>query len=435
MAEIFLSYSRADSHRAAEVVAELKARGHQVWWDQELQPGDNWSRELELVLDRAGYVVVLWTPKSVESDWVQKEAALALERRKLIPVLLEDCAPPKAFTHIQTADLRTASDEQYRKIDGALRGRRRRLPALSIAALILAAAAWLASTPRPTTVDIDLPVSGVQFRTPQLLVDSANLVSLDLRGFTSLRLPDAEASIADPARYDLKSDSYPANAWKSLPAGELVLTPGSPAATLMIRGSGSIALEQLQTGAAHVTLTSTPPRGVSIRLRTAAPQGSVQMPEEFLAVADSCVWKGGKWPYPGQQVTLRIRLPRAPRLMEFTGRKEGMLFGLEFPAAASLLRNSGLAIDQAEFLTQGSAGPESTIIGQGFVRFPGSTAAAVEVNKGDFLRLAQLHAFRLTDAVTGEQGLRLKLHGTAGELTIGPAGDEQDRRLSWWRIR
>lgn len=106
MADIFLSYSREDHDRAAEIAQALNAAGYQVFWDVEIPPGKSWADILEEKLAICKAAVVLWSRVSTASKWVREEARLAHDRGKLIPVQIDDSAPPFGFGEIQAADLK-----------------------------------------------------------------------------------------------------------------------------------------------------------------------------------------------------------------------------------------------------------------------------------------------------------------------------------------
>ena len=42
MADIFISYSKADRDLVVTLAAFLEAQGFTTWWDKELAPGDRW---------------------------------------------------------------------------------------------------------------------------------------------------------------------------------------------------------------------------------------------------------------------------------------------------------------------------------------------------------------------------------------------------------
>jgi hypothetical protein len=105
MADIFLSYAREDRERAGQLAEALGAAGHDVFWDVEIPPGMTWADFLEEKLAACKAALVLWSKTSIASQWVREEARLARDRSKLIPVMLDDCAPPFGFGEIQAANL------------------------------------------------------------------------------------------------------------------------------------------------------------------------------------------------------------------------------------------------------------------------------------------------------------------------------------------
>lgn len=105
MANVFISYKKEDLQIAERVVTALRDQGFSVWWDDGITPKTAWDAEIEREISDATTVVVLWTPRSVNSEWVRTEAHYALDRGKLIPVMLEDCAIPIAFMLRQTVRL------------------------------------------------------------------------------------------------------------------------------------------------------------------------------------------------------------------------------------------------------------------------------------------------------------------------------------------
>jgi hypothetical protein len=105
MADAFISYAREDRLAAQKVAEALKRHGWSVWWDPEILPGKPWDELIERELGSASCVVVLWSATSVTKSWVKAEAAEALAREVLVPVLIEAVAPPLAFRQIQAAPL------------------------------------------------------------------------------------------------------------------------------------------------------------------------------------------------------------------------------------------------------------------------------------------------------------------------------------------
>ena len=105
MADIFLSYNREDLATARRFAQGFERAGLSVWWDQTLHPGEAYDHVTEKALKQARAVIVLWSPRSVESRWVRAEATLAERNRTLVPVMIEPCERPIMFELTQTSDL------------------------------------------------------------------------------------------------------------------------------------------------------------------------------------------------------------------------------------------------------------------------------------------------------------------------------------------
>jgi hypothetical protein len=106
MSDVFISYSSADRERARLVADALHGRGWRVWWDRAIPPGRQYDEVIDEALSAARCVVVLWTQASTASSWVKNEASVAMERRVLIPAVLDPGLKiPLEFRRVQAADL------------------------------------------------------------------------------------------------------------------------------------------------------------------------------------------------------------------------------------------------------------------------------------------------------------------------------------------
>lgn len=105
MSEIFISYDHEDKAKAKCLAEALERVGFSVWWDHHILPGTGFRKVIEEELNAANCVVVLWSNNSVESKWVQIEAAEGYKREILIPVLIKDVRIPLAFGQLQAAYL------------------------------------------------------------------------------------------------------------------------------------------------------------------------------------------------------------------------------------------------------------------------------------------------------------------------------------------
>jgi len=110
MSDIFISYSNEDRLRAEKFVEALAGVGWSVFWDRTIPTGKTWRETIGKELREARCVIVLWSKTSIESGWVQEEADDAKRRGILVPVLIENVAPPIGFRSIQAADLVNSND-------------------------------------------------------------------------------------------------------------------------------------------------------------------------------------------------------------------------------------------------------------------------------------------------------------------------------------
>lgn len=113
MADVFISYNKADRDLVRLTAAFLEANGYSVWWDAELVAGDDFQLKILDEVAKARAVIVIWTPASVKSTWVRSEAGRAQSDHKLIPlkaagVTYDEIPPPFNLLHTEDASNRDA---------------------------------------------------------------------------------------------------------------------------------------------------------------------------------------------------------------------------------------------------------------------------------------------------------------------------------------
>ncbi|HEY0050497.1 MAG TPA: toll/interleukin-1 receptor domain-containing protein [Pyrinomonadaceae bacterium] len=91
--KVFLSYAHKDIDLAKKIEAVLEGEGLQVWnAETEILPGDNFAEKISDALKASDAMVVLLTPESLNSKWIQWEIEYALSNksynRRVIPVLV-----------------------------------------------------------------------------------------------------------------------------------------------------------------------------------------------------------------------------------------------------------------------------------------------------------------------------------------------------------
>lgn len=120
----FLSYSRSDQEFALRLATNLRERGIAMWVDQlDIRPSEHWDRAIErAVHDCRGLVVVL-SPRSVESDNVADEISFAIDHKKsVLPVMIEKCRLPLRITRMQVIDATAGYDRALEQCAEVLGG-------------------------------------------------------------------------------------------------------------------------------------------------------------------------------------------------------------------------------------------------------------------------------------------------------------------------
>jgi hypothetical protein len=102
----FLSYSRADEKVAMRFANDLRERGIAMWVDQlDIRPSEHWDRAIERAVHECRGLVVILSPRSVESDNVADEISFAIDHKKpVLPIMIEKCRLPLRITRMQVID-------------------------------------------------------------------------------------------------------------------------------------------------------------------------------------------------------------------------------------------------------------------------------------------------------------------------------------------
>ena len=115
MADVFISYKRADREKAAALAKALKRERLSVWWDTHLSTGDDWLRKLVREIDEAKCLIGVWTSNCVDADGFFQHSEsghnfirIEHERagtKKVIGALLDRNAMPILYADRQCAQL------------------------------------------------------------------------------------------------------------------------------------------------------------------------------------------------------------------------------------------------------------------------------------------------------------------------------------------
>ena len=101
----FISYSHHDRTLARRLSRVLTEFGLEHWWDDALALSTPWNAVLEQRLRSASSIVVLWTPKSSNSEWVHREARMGADVAKLVQLRFGEASLPAEFAALQAAEV------------------------------------------------------------------------------------------------------------------------------------------------------------------------------------------------------------------------------------------------------------------------------------------------------------------------------------------
>ena len=132
---VFISYVREDRDAAGKLARDLRAAGLRTWVDfEDILPGERWQHSIRLALDRADFIVVLLSKKSVQKrGFAQREIRRAVHAEEemlegdifLIPVRLDSCEVPAMLSRFHFLDLPTTKSYES-VVEAVIEGCRRR---------------------------------------------------------------------------------------------------------------------------------------------------------------------------------------------------------------------------------------------------------------------------------------------------------------------
>jgi len=112
MARVFISYRRSDLPEIERLADEIRAAGHNVWFDEwEIRLGDSIVQRMEEGLESATHLVLCCSAAGVNTRWMSREWMSALARQlngvgvRVLPVLLAGSAPPAILADLRYVDL------------------------------------------------------------------------------------------------------------------------------------------------------------------------------------------------------------------------------------------------------------------------------------------------------------------------------------------
>jgi hypothetical protein len=132
---VFICHASANKPFVNKLYKDLRKFGVQVWLDErEIVVGDSLHDAITDGLERSDYTIVVLSSTSIKRPWVRKEikASFQLEiesgRRRILPIVIEDCAIPLFLKDKRYADFRRSYEQGLADLLSAI-GPGRRGPA------------------------------------------------------------------------------------------------------------------------------------------------------------------------------------------------------------------------------------------------------------------------------------------------------------------
>jgi len=107
--QVFISYAHDDSADFVEQLAnDLRCYQIRVWYDKRLHLGDDWREQLKAAINKAQVCMMVLSPASLNSDWVEWEIDYARQKGKpVFLILAQQCELPEDIKLIQYIDMQT----------------------------------------------------------------------------------------------------------------------------------------------------------------------------------------------------------------------------------------------------------------------------------------------------------------------------------------
>ena len=119
---VFISHSSKNKDIAWQLTKDLQAEGYTVWLDRlEIEPSENFVRELEDGLDKTAVILVIWTEHAKNSAWVEGEISRAKSQGKhIIPLLFDDTKITLLLETTQHIDFRASYHRPFLSLTSRL---------------------------------------------------------------------------------------------------------------------------------------------------------------------------------------------------------------------------------------------------------------------------------------------------------------------------
>ncbi|WJW70414.1 TIR domain-containing protein (plasmid) [Candidatus Chlorohelix allophototropha] len=99
---VFISYSHKDIAFVKKLASDLRRRKIKVWYDERLREGEVWRNQLALSIKNTDVFLLILSPTSTNSEYVEWELTIAQSlHKKILPVMYEKTPLPLTILPLQ----------------------------------------------------------------------------------------------------------------------------------------------------------------------------------------------------------------------------------------------------------------------------------------------------------------------------------------------
>ncbi|MDF0652229.1 MAG: hypothetical protein CV081_08010 [Nitrospira sp. LK265] len=458
MSDIFISYSSKDRPWVERFAITLEAHGWSVWWDRNIPTGGSFNAVIRQELSAAKCAIVVWSDQSVESEWVQAEAAEAKKQDKYLPIKINESDIPLGFTQRTFQSLvdweagteHAGFSQLLKDVERLVKSPPKRVefgpkswwkrvhpvwlvgaPAVLAAVVVIGLMLW----PIPALVQVKLTAERVEFEIGttergETTLSGFDMQSIAIEKFTDLSFEPASIEVADPAQYRVKTDDFPSSAWKplnisrankvTLGAKDQTQHPRVTVEGLNAAESETIHLDPIAVASGtHVTLATRETHGgkkegVTLQV-TGQETFTLSIHKPFKLIADQVELRDIALPFRKQdELTYRVTLPEQASWIAVTALPVGLILSPTFALGQSATSFfSDIRVVSMDFTKQDPSGERvSALIGKGTISFPDYPhLGSVPLNEGEAIGLERLDKFTIEHVTLRADGKGMNVVG------------------------
>ncbi|GAB1724421.1 MAG: TIR domain-containing protein [Nitrospira sp. CR1.1] len=413
MSDIFISYSSKDRPWVEQFAKTLGSYGWSVWWDRNIPTGGSFNAVIRQELRAAKCAIVVWSKHSVDSEWVQAEADEAKKQDKYLPVRIDESEIPLGFTQRtfqSLVDWQEGVDhpgfaQLLKDIERLVKSSPQRiaigskywwqrvsplwlvsLPPVLAGVIVIGLMFW----PIAARVQVELTTERVEFEVGAMEQGKTTLGELDVRSiaiekFATLTFEPESVEVADPSQYQVKTDDFPAAAWKTLSVASSKVILAAKDQTRHPRmtvegqngdGQGTIHLDSMVVAdGTRVTLETRGGKNEGLTVKVAGQENiNLSLHEPFKVIADHVELRGVADPLfqRNDELTYRVTLPERAPWIEIVVQPDGLVLSPTLASGQSATPIfKTIPVRTLDFTRQDSSGERvSALTGQGTITFP-----------------------------------------------------------------